>query len=69
VLWALTLTLASRCEKAHVKHLHAWLGQGPHEYLALGARLLFDTKLNALAGPDFHNLLQDPKLKAMFSNK
>lgn len=68
VLWALTLTLASKCEKAHVKNLHAWVNRGPDEYMALAARLLFDTKLQALAGPDFHALLQDPKLKSMFTN-
>lgn len=68
VLWALTLTLASKCEKAHVKHLHAWLDRGPDEYFALGARLLFDTKLQALTGPDFHAFIKDPKLKAVFTN-
>lgn len=67
VLWALTLTLASKVKKENVKHMHAYLGQGPHEFLALGARVAFDTKVSALAGPDFSAMLGDPKIKAMFT--
>lgn len=66
VLWALTLTLASKCKKADVKYLHAFLDKGPDEYLALAARLLFDTKVSELSGDEFHKLLQNPKLKQMF---
>lgn len=68
VLWALTLTLVSKVDKKSMKHLYAWLDRGPEEYLALAARILFDTKLGVLAGPDFNAMIQSPKLKAMFSN-
>jgi len=67
VLWSLTLTLASKAEKANVKHLHAWLDRGPEEYLALAARVLFDTRASDLAGPEFNKMIMSPKLKAMFS--
>lgn len=66
VLWALTLTLVSKVKKEQVKHLHKFLDNGPDEYLALAARLAFDTKVDALTGPDFHAMLRSPKLKAMF---
>lgn len=69
VLWSLTLTLTSRVKKDQVKHLYAWLDQGPDEYLALAARLLFDTRAAELSGPDFHKLMMSPKLKAMFTEK
>jgi hypothetical protein len=67
VLWALTLTLTSKVKKDSVKHLHAFLDKGPHEYLALAARICFDTKVSELACDDFHKFLQNPKLKAMFA--
>lgn len=67
VLWSLTLTLASRVKKDQVKHVYAYLDQGPHEYLALAARMMFDNKLAELTGPDFTNMLKSPKLKAMFA--
>lgn len=66
VLWSLTLTLASKATKQNVKHIHAFLGNGPDEFLALAARVLFDSKAMQLAGDDFHKLIGDPKLKAMF---
>lgn len=69
VLWALTLTLTSKVKKDTVKHLHAFLDKGPHEYLALAARICFDTKVSELSCNDFHAFLQNPKLKAMFANK
>jgi len=67
VMWALSLTLASKVKKENVKHMHAYLGQGPHEFLALAARIAFDTKVAALAGNDFNAMIGDPKIKAMFS--
>lgn len=69
VLWALTLTLVSKVEKDSVKYMHAFLDQGPHEYLALAARIAFDTKVAELAGDALHKMLNSPKLKTMFSNK
>lgn len=66
VVWSLALTLTSKATKANVKHLHAFLDQGPDEYLALATRILFDTKAAQLAGDDFHKLIGSPKLKAMF---
>lgn len=68
VLWALTLTLVNKVKKESVKHMHAYLDKGPDEYLALAARLCFDTKVSELSGKDYHALLQNPKLKAMFAN-
>lgn len=66
ILWALAITLTSKATKTNVKHLHAFLDQGPDEYLALATRILFDTKAALLAGDDFHKLISSPKLKAMF---
>jgi hypothetical protein len=61
VMWALSLTLASKVKKENVKHMHAYLGQGPHEFLALAARIAFDTRVAALAGNDFNAMIGDPK--------
>ncbi len=68
ILWALTLTLVNLVKKDSVKHLHSFLDRGPDEYLALAARLCFDTKVTELSGKDYHAMLQNPKIKAMFAN-
>jgi len=67
VLWALTLTLASRCDKKNLQNVHDFLDKGPPEYLALAARIVYDTKMPAISGPALHKLIASPKLKSMFS--
>lgn len=67
VLWSLTLTLTSKVAKQNVGHLHAFLDKGPDEFLALAARILFDTKSGELASKDFTKLIMSPKLADMFS--
>lgn len=68
VLWALALTLASRATKTNVTHIHAFLNEGPPEYLALAARLIYSTKMPACAGAGLNKMIQDPKLKHMFQS-
>jgi hypothetical protein len=67
VMWALALTLASRADKKSIEHVHAFLDQGPPEYLALCARIVYDTKMPGIVGPGLHALIKSPKLKSMFT--
>lgn len=70
VLWALTLTLVSKVKKDTIKHMAKYLEQGPDEYLALAARILFDTRSAEVSGPDFHqHIMMNPKLKEMFTGR
>jgi hypothetical protein len=68
VQWALTLTLVNKVKKESVKHMHAYLDRGPHEFLATAARLCFDNRVGELSGKDFHLLIRNPKICAMFPN-
>ena len=69
VLWALALTLASRATKTNVEHIYKFLDSGPPEYLALAARLIYQTKMPGVAGSGLNKMIHSPKLKAMFSNQ
>lgn len=69
VCWALALTLAARSDKKNLEHGFAYMDQGSPEFLALYARVVYDTKMPGIAGPALHKLIQSPKLKAMFSGK
>lgn len=67
VMWSLTISLASRATKKNVGNIHKFLEQGPDEFLALGARIIFDSRINEVAGPEFDKIVQSKRLKAMFS--
>lgn len=67
VLWALTLTLTSKVQKNTVKQLHAFLKRGPAEYLALATRVLFDSRMSAVAGEQFNKLVTDPTIRGMYN--
>lgn len=69
VLWALTLTLASKVTKKTLENMVDYLDQGPVEYLGLAVRILFDTKQAELAGPGFSKLVRNPKLSHIFARK
>lgn len=69
VMWSLTLTLVSKLDKKTFDNAYLWMGQAAAEYLALFARIAFDTKVKELAGPSFNKMLADPRLKQMFTSK
>lgn len=69
VLWSLTLTLASRATKDNLTHIFDYLDRGPPEFLAVFARIVYDTKMPGIAGPGINKLIKSPKLAMMFKGK
>lgn len=69
VMWSLALTLASRADKKNVGNIYDYLDQGPEEFLAVAARIIYDSKMPGIVGPEMNRMIRSPKLKAMFTGK
>lgn len=69
VLWALTISLVTRCTKTNWRYVDRFLKQGPAEYRILAVRLAFDTRASSLIGPDFNATLQEADVQQALKAK
>jgi hypothetical protein len=69
VMWSLALTLASKVDQKTVGHAFDYLDRGSPEFLSVFARVVYDTMMPGISGPEMNRMIRSPKLKSMFSNR